>query len=387
MGKIEKYDVVIVGAGPSGSILSYELAQHGIRVLLIDKKKFPRNKACAGGLTRRAMSVVPFDLDGIIEDYTYTAKMLIKNKVIYNKTFDEPIIGMVMRKNFDNMLVNKAIEAGVIFQDGTSFKSLYGKPGDISVETSKGCYSTKIIVGADGVKSRVARALNFNLKGSFMTAVEGEVYLKSTKALDELKGSVHYDFDVIPEGYGWIFPKKDHLSMGIVSISPHIRGWKSYFESYLKLKGKFYFNDIIDYRGHLIPFRSDKRNVFADHRGMVVGDATGYTDPLTGEGIYYAVKSALMAVDPIVKGLSQGCSEISAYNKIIKDAFHKDLSYANWLSLILYKLPSFSYRILAAQSERFGKNQIKVITGEQTYEALFKKIFNMQKLMKVIANK
>jgi len=185
MSKLEKYDVVIVGAGPSGSILSYELARKGINALIIDKKKFPRNKACAGGLTRRAMSAVPFDFSEIVEDYTYTAKMLVKDKVIYDKTFEEPIIGMVMRENFDNFLVNKAIEAGAVFQDGTSFKSLSGKAGNLVLETSKGKIGAKVIVGADGVSSRVARSLGFKLKRSFMTAVEGEVYLKSTAGLEE----------------------------------------------------------------------------------------------------------------------------------------------------------------------------------------------------------
>lgn len=384
MSPYHKFDVVVVGAGPSGSVLSRDLAMQGVSVLVLDKKKFPRKKPCAGGLTRRAMHALSVDIDDVVEDHTRTAKIFIDNRPIFHQTFDTPIIGMVRREQFDHFLINKATSAGAEFWEDTSFKSVSGKSGNLTIETSKGRIQSRFLVAADGVKSRVVKQLGLKINCDFMTAVEAEVYPRDTRILENFLGTAHYDFGVIPEGYGWIFPKKDHLNIGILSISKKVRGYKHHFESYIKLKDILSGSDVIDYRRHLIPFRSDRHNVFANQLGLAIGDATGYTDPLTGEGIYYAVQSARLAASALMEALNRGDNDLAVYNKTIKKEFHTDLKYANILAFILYKIPSFSYRLLESHSERFGKAQVDIISGKASYTSLFKKLVKPTNLIRVI---
>ena len=129
--------------------------------LIIEKKKLPRYKPCGGGVTRRASNILPFDFNHVVEDYSLTAKILLNNKEVFSKAFDSPVVSMVMRDKFDIFLINKAKEQGVV-KYKTKFLSIDGDPGRLTVKTSKGYYKTNIIVGADGVLSKVAKELKLN---------------------------------------------------------------------------------------------------------------------------------------------------------------------------------------------------------------------------------
>jgi len=384
MEKSVKYDAVIVGAGPAGAFLGYSLACQGVKVLIIDRKVFPRYKSCGGGLTRRALTELPFDISPVVDDYTFTANMLFRNRILFSRTFDHPIIGMVMLDRFDQFLVEKAVEKGAVFQDDTAFKSLSGKPGDLWIQTSRGTVNARAVAGADGVDSRVAKALGLSIVFQSMAAVEGEVYFQDSDIIERYKGAVHFDFGVIPEGYGWVFPKRDHLSMGLVTLSGKLRSWRTGLESYLKLKQLNTYAEINPLKGHLVPFRSNKRNLFAEPRGLIVGDATGFTDPLTGEGIFYALKGASIATGVLMDCLESGYDRMGEFNALIKKAFLGDLVRANRLSLLLYKFPRVSVSVLKAFGEVLCENQVEVIAGEQTYGELYKKVFNPLKVLSVI---
>ncbi len=382
-----KYDVVIVGAGPAGAFLGYLLALKGVKVLIVDKKAFPRYKACGGGITQRASKVLPFDFSHVVEDETYTAKLLYRDQLLYGNTMDYPIIRMVMRDKFDNYLVEKAVSTGAVFQDQTEFKSLSGRIGDLSVNTTKGIFSTHIVIGADGANTRVAKALDLTLKRDVMVAVEGEVYPDNTDLLDHYMGTAHYDFGVVPEGYGWIFPKKDHLSVGIGSFSGKLKDWKQCFESYLALKKLGLGVRIHPLKGHLIPFRPQKGDILGSPKGLLVGDAAGITDPITGEGIYYAFKGAIFASQVILESLESGYEKMFQYTDLMFSEFLYEMVCANRLSYLLYKFPRFSKKMLELFGEILGKNMIHVITGDQTYAELHDKVFSLKKILSVLFNR
>jgi geranylgeranyl reductase family protein len=374
MRNLPRYDTLIVGAGPAGALIAYDLAKNGLKVLLIEKKPLPRYKSCGGGITGRALDLFPFDISPVIEDYTYTARMMYQNRLLYEKTYDKPIIGMVMRDAFDYYLIEQAIKQGAVVQDNTAFNSVAGKKGDLLINTSNGSFKAAVIAGADGVNSRVAQALGLKIKRNLMTAIEGEVYSENSTNFNGFKKSVNFDFGVIPSGYGWVFPKRDHISAGVVTTSKRLRNWQKYFRDYLELKKINPASKIYPLKGHLIPFNPDSKNSLADCHGLVAGDAAGFTDPLTGEGIYYAVRQAGIASQVIKSAIVSGPEYLVQYTDLIRKAFMPDLICAQRLSYVLYRYPAISKKILFRLGEILGENMVGVITGGQSYKRVFRKI-------------
>jgi len=353
--------------------MGYDLSQYGLKVLLVEKESLPRYKACGGGLTRRTLDALPFDVSPVIEDYTYTARMLYRNRLLYVKTHDNPIVGMVMRDVFDYFLIEQAMAKGLVVHDDTAFESVSGRAGELLIKTSKGSYKAKVVAGADGVNSSVAKALDLKIKHDVMMAIEGEVCPEDMGMLEKFRNSIDLDFGVIPGGYGWVFPKKDHLSIGVGSSIRGLRDWKGYFRSYLELKGIIPESMKYPVRGRLIPINPHKGNILSNERGLVAGDAAGFTDPMTGEGIFYAVRQAAIA-SQVIKDVFLSGSSVAEYTGLVKREFMNDLIWAKRMAHVLYRYPAISRRLLFRCGEALGENQTAVILSQQTYSDVFRKI-------------
>src|SRR5512141_1916671 len=106
------FDLTIAGAGPCGAILAYELARRGVRVLLLEKERLPRDKICAGGVTVRAKSLLPFDFSECVEDTITGVRLSFRTHPKKTRIYDQPLAYMVRRDKFDSFLARKAAEAG-----------------------------------------------------------------------------------------------------------------------------------------------------------------------------------------------------------------------------------------------------------------------------------
>jgi geranylgeranyl reductase family protein len=374
-----KYDVIIVGAGPAGAVLGYTLSEHGVETLLIEKEVLPRYKPCGGGLTLRSLRALPFDITEVIEDKTTQVKAFVQNSLAFSKTRTGAILGMVMRDRFDHFLVEKAVKAGVSLRDGTLFRSLSGQAGDLRINTSKGVFRARVIVGADGVNSRLARALGLRVRREVMCAVQGEVFLFDPDLFGSFRSMAHFDFGVIPQGYAWLFPKRDHLSMGVLTVSKEIKHLKSFFTGYLTTKGLDVCGEVRSLKPHLIPYEADKRNILATDRGLVVGDAAGFADPITGEGIYYALRGAQIASEFLLRGLRKGYERVQEYTEALNKEFVPELTSAQRFAHILHRLPNFSSHVLKRYGDRFAEYHMQLITGEGAYGALHRRLFRLSK--------
>src|SRR5512136_2257343 len=318
-----RYDVVIVGAGPAGAVLAYLLAKAGAEVLLVEKKVFPRYTACGGGLTQRALDSLPFEVDEVIEERVHTVKAFIKDECAFELNVQQPVISMVMRDRFDDFLVKKSLEAGVHFQEGAAFKGLSGEVESLKVETSFGPVETRFVVGADGVGSKVAEALGLPKPDALMNAIEAEVYLGDPERLGEFKHSARFCFGLIPQGYAWVFPKRDHLSIGVLSRSLALKKLKGYLFSYLEAGGFGSSMEVKALRSHLVPYGPGKKRAMACERGLLVGDATGYVDPITGEGISYAVRGSVVASKILQRAMREGCRKLQDYTLVLGEEIAK----------------------------------------------------------------
>ena len=120
-----KYDIVVIGAGPAGSMLAYDLASRGVDVLLVEKHRLPRYKPCGGGLTRRSLDLLPFEMNGILEDRVTTARLHLNGTTISEERTSDPMIGMVMRDTFDHFMVQRAVDAGAVLKENAVFSVLH----------------------------------------------------------------------------------------------------------------------------------------------------------------------------------------------------------------------------------------------------------------------
>ncbi len=359
----KKYFAVIVGAGPAGSYLAYKLARNNMPVALIDKKIFPRYKTCGGGISAKATKLL---LDAEI-DFSNLVQDRIK-KVIFTKnclgpvpvTFEQPIIEMVMRDEFDDHLRQHAVSAGADFYPESTFLQQENTKDGLLIKTSGKAISTIYLVGADGANSQVAKSMGQPVKRRKGFAVECE--LESTRQA-QYKGTVILDHGHIDEGYGWVFPKKNHLSVGIGSFSPKQKNYRQHLERFLTSLNLPHEKKLT--RGHLIPTPSQKKVFLHKDYALLVGDAAGLVDPMTGEGVYYALKSAELAAEALMK------NKLSSYSDSVNSLLMPELRQAKRVAKILYTAPAAVHSLIQ-KNHNLAKNLAEVVYGGESYRNLFK---------------
>jgi geranylgeranyl reductase family protein len=365
------YDAIIVGAGPAGGMCAYELAKSQISVLVIEKEGLPRYKTCAGGLTKKAYEILPKDFMNLVEDETYRVNLTLNHGWGFSKITTFPIVKMVMRNKLDYFLVKKAEHFGARILDKTAIKSVVESSDCIHVSTEIENFKSKLIVGADGITGCVARFLDLRGRPTSGIAIEAEVTpRRNLSQLKEFTGSLHLDFNVIPKGYGWIFPKKEHLSVGLFTTLPEMRDLKRHFTSYLNRKGLSHGYQTESLKGHQIPIGGKKQEILNSRRGILIGDAAGLADPITGEGIYFALRSGQIAAEVIGNVIKNPNLTLDEYTKKVNLEIVDDFRYAGYLSSVLYNLSFLSYN-LARKINRINDSLVEVVAGQRTYKELF----------------
>lgn len=372
------YDVVIVGAGAAGGLLAWELAGAGLQTLVLEKKHMPRYKACGGGLTRRALKQLPFDIEPVVEDSVYSARLSVNGRTVFARTFQEPVAQMVMRDNFDQHLMQLAQTRGAQLAHGVRFLSLADSGTHLQLKTTGGTTRGRFVVGADGVHSRVTRALGLPVRYRMMNALEAELDVADAEVLCRYRHTFDFDFGVIRQGYGWIFPKKRHLSAGVLTRRAKTRFIGEDFRRYLHAKG-LANSPIRSLTLHPIPYAPWPKNRYATARGLVVGDATGMVDPITGEGLYYAFMTAHLAARVLIDHFVGGWP-LQRYTYLLHHRIGRELQYARWLAALLYRFPALSYRLLNRFGELIARKHLEVFTGAIGYRQLGRYVLSLRAL-------
>jgi geranylgeranyl reductase family protein len=282
----------VVGAGPAGSMTAYRLSRAGARVLLIDKTRFPRDKPCGGGLTLRAVKELPFSVDPVVEDVVTRVTCRLRYGRSFEREGRTPICLMTQRRRLDHYLVERAQEAGAHFRDGVRVDV----QSDTRLQLDGEIVTVDALVGADGANGVTAKTLA--LGGDIVpgVALEGNLGY-GVVPRDRYHGRMVIELALLPGGYGWIFPKGDHVNVGVggwASEGPRLRGQ-------LRELCRAYDVDpdaLTNLRGHRLPLRTPGTKL-AGGRALLVGDAAGLVDPVSGDGIYEALVSARLASDAI----------------------------------------------------------------------------------------
>jgi geranylgeranyl reductase family protein len=293
---MERFDVVVVGAGPAGSATALHLARAGARVLLVDKERFPRDKPCGGGLTGRALRHVPCDVEPVVEHFVRTMVVRAGYRGKVARESPEPLIAMTQRRRLDLHLAEQAAAAGADFRDGVTVSGVQLGDERVGVRVGETNVGVSFLVGADGANGVVARTAHLDDGIVRGVALEGNV---SWNALDKprYEGSAWVELGVVPGGYGWVFPKGDHANLGVggwLEEGPRLR-------DHLARLAREHGVDpdaLENIRGHRLPMRRPG-TAAARGRVLLVGDAAGLVDPLSGDGMYEAFVSARLAAEAI----------------------------------------------------------------------------------------
>ncbi len=291
-------DVLVVGAGPAGSATAIHLARGGATVLLADRARFPRDKPCGGGITGRALRQAPCDITPVVERVVDTFELRLHHRRSFRRTSPEPLIMMTQRRRLDAFLAEQAVAAGAEFRDGIRVGQFEITDAGVVGRVGGEPVAAGTLVGADGANGNVARIAGLDEGIERGVALEGNV---SWRLLDEraYASTAVVEVGAPAGGYGWLFPKGDHANLGV-------GGWGSegpQLRQHLARLARAYGVEpgaIADVRGHRLPMRRLGASVPAGRRVMLVGDAAGLVDPLSGDGMYEAFTSARLAADAIL---------------------------------------------------------------------------------------
>ena len=372
------YDVIVSGLGPAGATAAYELASKGLNVLAFDKEKFPRYKPCGGCLSLKVEKILPFDFQSVAEDTTYGVVFTYRSKRPIPVISRKPVGYNVNRDKFDNLLMEKAKQAGAAVREGERVTGVEECDDYVHVKTSEGIYKTRILIGADGANSIVAReVLGFSPK-MCAVAIEAEIPFEGER-LAALKGRLLIDFGCIPHGYGWVFPKGKNLSVGIAGLSDKVKGRvKEYFGDYVKREKSLSGLNINDMHGWTIPYfhppQAEGRRI-SKTRILAVGDAAHLVDPFLGEGIYYAIRSAQLAAKIVSEEVRNTEIDLNRYDELVTAELYPELRAAAKLGRLVYNFPGLWYNILESEPSLMER-YYEVIRGEKRYEDFYKDIIS-----------
>ena len=289
------YDVIILGAGPAGAIAASKLSATGISTLLIEKNKHPREKICAGILTQKTMSLLEENLDILKMEQIISSNQLTimyKRNNIGQFTVQAPFV-FVERHVFDYKLLNICQKNGTYIMEGVAVTKIIPNESKI-ILSNKQTFTYKYLIAADGIFSQVRKQLGLpSMPAAFciQDTFERGTCPISLQHLQELQ----LNFGEIESGYSWIVPYPKHIIVGTGAFTDSME-YCSLLEKHTKLCNHIGLTNIAKRRGAFVPiggFEHQKNHPY--NNIVMVGDAAGLANPLTGEGIYHALLSGIYA--------------------------------------------------------------------------------------------
>jgi geranylgeranyl reductase family protein len=390
------FDVIIVGAGPAGSFAAEQLARAGVSVALLDGRPPGEPKACGGGVTSKALKAWPHLLEAVGRTIDELDMYSPSGKHLHMK-LDEPF-AVYSRIAFDTFLRERAREAGaVVIPDKISGRGFKRDGNRWIVTTQSGTELTsKFLVGADGANSAIAKKL-----AGPLPPAEMEVAFGYRAPLPESKDAATV-VAFLPKwvGYAWAFPRVDHVSFGIATTQDAFDHealdkllW-DFMVSYYEVAQVGHFGtmklwvqsgkrrvqiDILRYAERyaaripgLAPRTWDTRKACGDGWALL-GDAAGFADPVTGEGIYYALRSAELFADAYLK------QKPEAYETLWRKDFGGELKRASQMRQRFYGNfwgAPFTERMIEFAKGHRGIRKVlgQLVAGDQGYVNLKKKL-------------
>ena len=366
------YDVAIIGGGPSGASAALCSAQKGLKTIIIEKEELPRYKTCGGGFVFRGRKEMPFDISSVVErEFNAVDIILGSKKRSFRTERKSPIVTMIMRDSFDHLMVKKARENDVELLQGEALQKI--EPGEIAtLTTDREQIRCRFIIAADGALSKTAKLAGWKESRMMCPALEYEIELNDDD-LERLSTTARFDINAVPFGYGWSFPKKDHLSIGVGNFSKNKKkpNLKKYFQAYLNTLA---IKDIKNSTSHgfIIPI-SPRKDGFVKKNVFLIGDAAGFADPLTAEGISNAIYSGKLAAHAIAESNMNLEKARVNYDEKLNDKLIPELRTGVEMSKIFYERIKIRDFLLNFYGQRLAEVMTDVFMGNRSYPHDYKR--------------
>jgi len=331
------FDVAIIGAGPAGTAAAFDLLAKGLKVLVLDKYEFPRKKACAGGVTPKAYNLFKYDISSVIKRECRTVRISSSNKKPFFIRDENTLCYMTNREDLDLFSLNKVIEKGADFKVVKTIQSINETHSFVEINTLGQTFKASYLIGADGANSRVRQLVSKIVFYKKQFAIEADLKIDRPDNYQ-----MEFDFSKLKNSYYWIFPKDDHVNIGIYSVDSNVRLHRKQLFEYAG--ERFYSNKLEAIKGYPIctggfNYRLNLKRIF------LVGDAAGLSEGLLGEGIFFALKSGQMAAHAILESTIDIVPAKDLYLKKLKE-IQADLRFYDLSAKWFYNFPWLSFKAL-----------------------------------------
>ncbi|THJ22766.1 MAG: geranylgeranyl reductase family protein [Nitrospira sp. CG24E] len=373
------YDAIVVGLGPAGATAAYEMSRAGLSVLAIEKQTHPRYKVCGGGLSARIEQLLDPGFKSVVEQTISGIQFSYRGQDSISIESPNPIAYMVMRDRFDHHLVEQARRVGTDIHEGESSKSFRHLPDGVEVTTDRGCYQGKVLIGADGANSQVARHLFPGRRLRCIPTLESEVEVGPGLQYPA-QGKALVDIGAGSMGYAWVFPKQGRLSVGVGEFQSKPASLKNTFDRFVRGEKGLANLEIPKPLGHPLPlfskriepYKEQEPGEFVNGRALLVGDAGHLVDPLFGEGIYYAVRSGKMAATTVLGQLHDRNKSLWGFELAIREELYPEFRICSRLADIVYMFPRLCHRLLTPY-QAVIQLYYEVMQGKETYQSFYRR--------------
>ncbi len=360
------YDLIVVGAGPAGSMAGRKAGQLGLRTLLIEKEVFPRYKPCGGAVSERARSCLDFEIPRELQEREiFGARVHFQDKAMKEQK-EYRLATLIKRSALDHYLLKRAEEKGIEVMMGKKVTHVQEKPDQVEVIAGDHVFRSQYVIIAEGSQGKLKRVI----RRKASPAEQGVCMVTEIDQTQEhrkrfAQDAVDIHFGITSMGYGWIFPHRNYYSVGIGGLISKLPEPRKTMRNFLAANG---FYGQYKFKSHLIPLGGIDGQLTSS-RIVLAGDAAGFIDPFSGEGIAYAIKSGQIAAEVIYKILSRTDEHklLESYEFICAQEIGQELKHALFLARMVHNSPQLLANFIVRNKNILGK-YLDIFANRITYK-------------------
>ena len=337
-----QYDVIICGGGLAGSAAGVTLVQRGFSVAILDRAQFPRRKLCGGLLTWKSLQLLEKVFGETVESLTEAGVINFASSEYRINTFSGPLaqgtltfpFHLVDRTRFDALLLDHARKAGAEVFEGSKVVECDPEAGRVTLDSGD-IFEGKYVIGADGANSVVRGSFSDYDRDRFKQLMAPTIEIKiDAKDFPRPVACPELYIGQLEAGYGWVFPNKDRVVVGICGLRQDNENFSEIFREYLDHL-KVDPEVVPEFKGHPLPYGNYLGNPVCG-RTLLAGDAGGYVEPLLGEGIFFALCTGFYAGLSVAEGLEKRTHPGTLYSRRIHTDIMDELIASNRLRWTLF---------------------------------------------------